>query len=114
MPYDRPGASMRAMDRTFDDLIAEAAAAPVDGCDFSWLEGRATQERPSWGYQRLLGERLPRASAALDVETGGGEVLAGVRDLPPLMVATEAAHSSRFLIEARRPYGSAGAEASRA
>lgn len=77
------------MGRTFDDLIAEAEAVSVEGWDFSWLDGRATEERPSWGYQRLIGERLPRASAALDVQTGGGEVLAGVPDLPPLMVATE-------------------------
>jgi SAM-dependent methyltransferase len=75
--------------RNFDDLVAEAEAAPMDGWDFSWLDGRATEERPPWGYQRLMGERLARASAALDVQTGGGEVLAGVPVLPPLMVATE-------------------------
>jgi SAM-dependent methyltransferase len=77
------------MRRTFEDLVAEAAAAPMEGWDFSWLDGRATEERPPWGYQRLLGERLPRVSAALDVQTGGGEVLAGVPAYPPLMVATE-------------------------
>jgi SAM-dependent methyltransferase len=75
--------------RSFDDLVDEAAAAPMEGWDFSWLDGRATEERPPWGYQRLLGERLPRVSAALDVQTGGGEVLAGVPTLPPLMVGTE-------------------------
>jgi SAM-dependent methyltransferase len=73
----------------FDELVAEAAAAPVDGWDFSWLDGRATEQRPSWGYQRTIAARLPAASAALDVQTGGGEVLAGVPVLPPLMVATE-------------------------
>ena len=77
------------MRRSFDDLVDEAAAAPMEGWDFSWLDGRATEERPPWGYQRLLGERLPQVSAALDVQTGGGEVLAGVPVLPPLMVATE-------------------------
>lgn len=77
------------MVRTFEELVSEAAAVPVEGWDFSWLEGRATEQRPSWGYQRLLGERLARASAALDVQTGGGEVLAGVPKLPPLTVATE-------------------------
>lgn len=77
------------MSGTFDALVAEAAAVPVDGWDFSWLDGRATEERPSWGYQRLMGERLARASAALDVQTGGGEVLAGAERLPPTMVATE-------------------------
>jgi SAM-dependent methyltransferase len=77
------------MGRTFEDLVAEAEAAPVDGWDFSWLDGRATEERPPWGYQRLMGQRMARAGAALDVQTGGGEVLAGVPVLPPLTVATE-------------------------
>lgn len=79
------------MTTSFDDLVAEAEAAPVDGWDFSWLEGRATEQRPSWGYQRLLGERLSMASAALDIQTGGGEVLAGAgpQNFPPTMVATE-------------------------
>ena len=43
----------------------------MDGWDFSWLDGRATEKRPSWGYQRLLGERLASASAAVDLQTGG-------------------------------------------
>ncbi|WP_395292649.1 class I SAM-dependent methyltransferase [Kitasatospora hibisci] len=77
------------MSRTFEDLIAEAESVSVDGWDFSWLDGRATEARPSWGYQRLLGERLASASAALDVQTGGGEVLAGAGSFPPAMVATE-------------------------
>ncbi|MFG3056396.1 class I SAM-dependent methyltransferase [Kitasatospora sp. NPDC048239] len=75
--------------RTFEELIAEAEAVSVDGWDFSWLDGRATEQRPSWGYQRLLGGRLASASAALDIQTGGGEVLAGAGSLPPAMVATE-------------------------
>lgn len=77
------------MDRTFDRLVAEAATASVDGWEFSWLDGRATEERPPWGYQRLLAERLARATAALDIETGGGEVLAGAGVIPRTMAATE-------------------------
>ncbi|MGC5014396.1 class I SAM-dependent methyltransferase [Streptosporangium sp. DT93] len=77
------------MSRTFEDLVAEAEAAPVEGWDFSWLRGRAEEQRPSWGYQRLMGERLGRVTAALDIQTGGGEVLAGVGRLPPVMAATE-------------------------
>jgi hypothetical protein len=64
--------------RSFDDLVAEAASAPVDGWDFSWLDGRATEQRPSWGYQRMLGPRL----------AGAGPFLA---------------HTTCFLIEARKP-----------
>ncbi|MFI6638753.1 class I SAM-dependent methyltransferase [Streptomyces sp. NPDC050504] len=77
------------MARTFEELVTEAETVPVAGWDFSWLAGRATEQRPSWGYQRLMGERLALASAALDVQTGGGEVLAGAPKLPPLTVATE-------------------------
>jgi SAM-dependent methyltransferase len=75
--------------RTFEALVDEAVAASVEGWDFSWFEGRATEERPSWGYARAMGERLAHASAALDIQTGGGEVLASAPTLPPLTAATE-------------------------
>lgn len=76
---------------SFDELVSEAAGVPVDGWDFSFLEGRATEQRPSWGYQRLLGRKLSSATAALDIQTGGGEVLAGAgaENFPPTLVATE-------------------------
>ncbi|MBZ4019871.1 class I SAM-dependent methyltransferase [Streptomyces purpurogeneiscleroticus] len=77
------------MVRDFDELVAEADSVSVEGWDFSWLDGRATEARPSWGYQRLMGERLAEVSAALDIQTGGGEVLAAAPKLPPVMVATE-------------------------
>ncbi|MCX4234182.1 class I SAM-dependent methyltransferase [Streptomyces sp. NPDC020707] len=75
--------------RSFPELVAEAEAVPTDGWDFSWFEGRATEERPAWGYARAMAERLAHADAALDIQTGGGEVLASARKLPRLTVATE-------------------------
>jgi SAM-dependent methyltransferase len=83
---------IRLVGRSFDALVNEASEAPVDGWDFSWLDGRATEERPSWGYHRLLSQRLATATAALDIQTGGGEVLAGAgpQNFPPTMVVTEA------------------------
>ena len=77
------------MARSFEDLVAEAESAPVDGWDFSWLDGRATEQRPSWGYQRLMGARMAGSANALDIETGGGEVLAGVPRLAARTAATE-------------------------
>ncbi|CAO5189398.1 Methyltransferase type 11 domain-containing protein [Frankia sp. AiPs1] len=73
----------------FDELVAQATAVPVDGWDFSWLEGRASEQRPSWGYARLMSERMARADTALDIQTGGGEVLAGVPQLARRTVAVE-------------------------
>jgi len=77
------------MSDSFEALIRAGSSADVSGWDFSWLDGRATEERPPWGYSRLLAERLRGASASLDVQTGGGEVLAGADAFPPLAVATE-------------------------
>jgi SAM-dependent methyltransferase len=74
---------------TFEELVAEGESVPLDGWDFSWFEGRATEERPSWGYSSMMAGRMADASAALDIQTGGGEVLAEVPCLPPLMAATE-------------------------
>jgi SAM-dependent methyltransferase len=74
---------------TFEALVAEGAAVPLEGWDFSWFEGRATEERPPWGYARRMAERLAATGAALDVETGGGEVLATASRWPDVLVATE-------------------------
>lgn len=77
----------------FDALVAEAGAVSVDGWDFSWLDGRATEERPPWGYVRALVPRVAAAVALLDVQTGGGEVLGEVLDAarpkPAVVAATE-------------------------
>ncbi|GGU82160.1 methyltransferase type 11 [Streptomyces filipinensis] len=64
-----------AVHRSFEDLLAEGVAVPTEGWDFSWFEGRASEERPSWGYAVSAGERLAGAGAVLDIQTGGGEVL---------------------------------------
>ena len=75
--------------RSFDALVADGSAAPIRGWDFSWLEGRATEERPSWRYRERVAERAAGASRTLDLECGGGELLAGLPRLPPLLVAAE-------------------------
>ncbi|SEQ55242.1 class I SAM-dependent methyltransferase [Microlunatus flavus] len=74
---------------SFDDLVAEASAVAVEGWDFSWLDGRASEERPPWAYARTVARRLEGATASLDLQTGGGEVLAEAGTYPPLAVATE-------------------------
>jgi len=78
---------------TFEALVAEGASEPVEGWDFAWFKGRATEERPSWGYARMLVERVGQATSVLDVQTGGGEVFAAVlsqvKRLPWRSAATE-------------------------
>ncbi|MZF53026.1 methyltransferase domain-containing protein [Streptomyces sp. SID5594] len=88
-PRSVPAFSSAASRERFEALVAEADSVSVDGWDFSWLEGRATEQRPSWGYARAMAGRLGEARAALDIQTGGGEVLAAAPKLPPVTVATE-------------------------
>lgn len=80
---------MASSARDFEDLLTEAEAASVDGWDFSWLAGRAEEERPPWGYARLLAARLATVDTALDLDTGGGEVIDEAPVLPPRMTVTE-------------------------
>lgn len=75
--------------RSFEELIADAVEAPIEGWDFSWLEGRATEERTPWRYAELVAERVERCSALLDIETGGGEMLSQLPRFPQLAVASE-------------------------
>jgi SAM-dependent methyltransferase len=74
---------------SFDARVDEAERAPIDGWDFSWLDGRATEERPSWRYSERVTERAAAATKMLDLQSGGGEMLANLPSFPPLLVATE-------------------------
>lgn len=85
------------MTRTFEELLAEGAGVTVEGWGFSWFDGRATEERPPWGYASLVGERMRVVDSALDLETGGGEVLATVSRPPALLVATESWRPNVFI-----------------
>jgi SAM-dependent methyltransferase len=72
-----------------DRLIDEALRTPFSGWDFRWLAGRIEETRPPWNYGSELSQALARADAALDIDTGGGEVLARHRAGTGTIVATE-------------------------
>lgn len=75
--------------RPFGELVSEAERADVAGWGFGFLQGRATEQRPPWGYSGLLSQRLSEVASALDIDTGGGELLAEMPNLPPRMTVTE-------------------------
>jgi SAM-dependent methyltransferase len=67
-----------------------AHEAPVTGWDLSELAGRYLEQQPTWSYPALAREVLAGAGSALDLGTGGGEVLLELLDaLPGDTVATE-------------------------
>jgi SAM-dependent methyltransferase len=100
---------------TFEELVAAGDSVPLVGWDFSWFAGRATEQRPSWGYSRMLVPRIANAEAVLDVQTGGGEVLAEVlarvSQRPRFLAATESWPPNVELANAHlRPFGASVVE----
>ncbi len=78
-------------DLEFDQLLAEAMAAPFSGWDFSWLEGRRVEEgEDDWDYEERARKLVQTAASLLDLGTGGGERLSRLGPFPPLAIATEA------------------------
>lgn len=73
----------------FETLVAEAWNAPFSGWDFGWLASRQVEHQPSWSYPQLAQERLRASRSALDMDTGGGELLSTLGPFPPQMAATE-------------------------
>lgn len=63
---------------------------PFTGWDFSYLNGRMQSELPPWSYEARAAELMDTADSALDLETGGGERLLGLREHWPIsLTATE-------------------------
>lgn len=76
-----------------DDLLRtwrERFGLPVIGWNFAELAGEMTGEVPPWSYPAIAREHLRHARHALDMGTGGGELLMAMADaLPDDTVATE-------------------------
>lgn len=76
---------------SFEELAAQAEAAPFEGWDLAWIDGRWWEESPPWDYGDIARALLRSCRRVLDMGTGGGEFLLSLRDdLPEFMLATEA------------------------
>lgn len=73
----------------FERLVREAWAQPFTGWDFSHIKDRSHEAPPPWSYRRRVMARFPNVETLLDMDTGGGELLASMQPLPPLTSATE-------------------------
>jgi len=58
-------------DPEFNQLLAEAVAAPFSGWDFSWLEGRRTEEVEAvWDDEERTRKLVRSAASLLDLGMG--------------------------------------------
>jgi SAM-dependent methyltransferase len=65
------------------------AAAPLEGWDFSYLRGRLIETKPDWDYLALARTAVAQSREALDLATGGGEVLSSLAPFPGRATAVE-------------------------
>jgi SAM-dependent methyltransferase len=85
----------------FERLINEAWHHEFAGWDFNFVQGRMVETAPSWDYRLLVAEKIKNAKSLLDLDTGGGEFLAGLQPFPPETCATEGYPQNVPLAKAR-------------
>ncbi|MEU4618916.1 class I SAM-dependent methyltransferase [Actinoplanes sp. NPDC023801] len=89
-----------------DELDAAATGASMTGWEFAWLDGLAVASEPSWSYLDLARALIRRSASLLDLDTGGGELLAELAPLPPHTVAVETwARNTPAARERLAPFG---------
>ncbi|HEY6737854.1 MAG TPA: class I SAM-dependent methyltransferase [Actinopolymorphaceae bacterium] len=76
--------------------MSDAVAAPFSGWDFGYLRGKVRECEIPWSYEDLARAQISTTTRLLDLDTGGGETLAGVLEPfrsvgrgPAHVVATE-------------------------
>lgn len=73
----------------FAELVDDAERAPLGVWHFSWLDGRAVEDRPTWHFFDRAAERAAGVSTVLEVQAGVGAMIGRLPSLPTLSVATE-------------------------
>jgi len=75
--------------QSFEQLVDEAWQVDPGGWNFSFLADRIDTAELPWGYRERAVELVSQAQALLDIDTGGGEFISGLTQLPPRTVAVE-------------------------
>ena len=76
------------MNNLFDYLTKEYNA-PFTGWDFSYLDGRMIQDDLPWNYKEIVEKYISGKNRLLDMDTGGGEFIYSLLNLPKNVFATE-------------------------
>ncbi len=83
------GASQSKQDRLVE-IWKREELQPFVGWDFSYLDGRMFEEKPSWSYPLRAATLMQQSSSVLDMGTGGGERLLELKEhWPRKVVVTE-------------------------
>ena len=75
---------------------------PFSGWDFSYLEGRMVEDQAPWSYTTRAAELMRQVRSAIDLDTGGGEVLLKLRPAWPARMAATEAYPPNFRLASER------------
>ncbi len=75
---------------------------PFTGWDFSYLDGRMLQDKPTWSYSTRARELMRESTSCLDIATGGGERLLSMRNSWPETVAVTEGYPPNLDLARRR------------
>ena len=73
----------------FQQQLADALQQEFSGWDFSYLDQRWIESKPSWNYAQNVLAKSKSVASLLDMGTGGGEFLSSLAPLPTYTCATE-------------------------
>ena len=76
------------MENFYEYLVKEYNAY-FSGWDFSYVKGRLIEDKLPWKYANIVEKYSLGKNYLLDMDTGGGEVLCSLKDLPKNVYATE-------------------------
>lgn len=75
---------------------------PFSGWDFSYLEGRMSDEPLPWDYMVLAMIRMPQATSMLDMDTGGGERILALQPYWPAKVVVSEGYAPNVALARER------------
>jgi SAM-dependent methyltransferase len=71
------------------EYLTKEYNAHFAGWDFTYLNGRMEEDTLPWNYKNIVEKHLLGKETLLDMDTGGGEFLYSLSNLPKMVYATE-------------------------
>jgi SAM-dependent methyltransferase len=79
----------KLMDLQLYDYLENEYNSKFSGWDFSYIKDRMQEDLLPWNYKEIVKNNLTNKTSLLDIDTGGGEFLYSINNLPKNTFATE-------------------------
>jgi len=83
------------------EYLTKEYNAHFSGWDFSYVKGRMVEDKLPWSYKSIVENNFVGKDTLLDMDTGGGEFLCSLSNLPKNVCATEGYEPNIAIAEKR-------------